>query len=57
MQILNERLFPLEEENGCEESLVLLPIVCMVSLYVAYLIECWHCTTRLVLVSSALTDH
>ena len=52
LQILDEKLFPLNDESACEEGLVFLPIVCMVSLYVGYLIECWHCTTRLVLVST-----
>lgn len=44
-------MFQIEEENACEEGLVLLPLICMVSLYGGYLFECWHCTTRLVLVS------
>ena len=35
----------------CDDGLLFLPLVALVSLYLGYLVECWHSTTRLVLVS------
>lgn len=53
---MDNKLFELssEEENACKDGLVFLPLVCLVSLYLGYLVECWHSTTRLVLVSILL---
>ncbi|KAH9400962.1 hypothetical protein TYRP_002544 [Tyrophagus putrescentiae] len=33
----------------CDDGLLFLPLVALVSLYLGYLVECWHSTTRLVL--------
>ncbi|KAI2806180.1 hypothetical protein BLOT_005191, partial [Blomia tropicalis] len=58
LKILEYRLFAFGDENddACDESLSMLPIICMVMLYIGYLVECWHCTTRLVLVKLPFVD-
>lgn len=38
-------------QGTCDDGLLFLPLVALVSLYLGYLVECWHSTTRLVLVS------
>lgn len=48
--VVNFHSFPITSRrtaSPCEEGYVFIPVAFMAMLYLVYLVECWHCTTRL----------
>ncbi|KAG8179005.1 hypothetical protein JTE90_014008 [Oedothorax gibbosus] len=48
--VVNFQNFPVssrEKTSPCDEGYVYIPVAFMVMLYLVYLVECWHCSTRL----------
>ncbi|XP_015917675.1 transmembrane protein 151B-like [Parasteatoda tepidariorum] len=48
--VVNFHSFPITTRrtaSPCEEGYVFIPVAFMAMLYLVYLVECWHCTTRL----------
>ncbi|KAG8197003.1 hypothetical protein JTE90_013839 [Oedothorax gibbosus] len=47
--VVNFQSFPITTRrtaSPCEEGYVFIPVAFMAMLYLVYLVECWHCTTR-----------
>ncbi|GFQ81781.1 transmembrane protein 151B [Trichonephila clavata] len=48
--VVNFHSFPITTRrtaSPCEEGYVFIPLAFMAMLYLVYLVECWHCTTRM----------
>ncbi|XP_035218578.1 transmembrane protein 151B-like, partial [Stegodyphus dumicola] len=48
--VVNFQSFPITTRrtaSPCEDGYVFIPVAFMAMLYLVYLVECWHCTTRL----------
>ncbi|XP_064489757.1 transmembrane protein 151B-like [Ornithodoros turicata] len=62
--VINYHSIPMRSEtrvSPCDDGYMYVPIALLFMLYLVYLVECWHCSTRLQLVykvdSSAVYDH
>ncbi|XP_067120011.1 transmembrane protein 151B-like [Centruroides vittatus] len=62
--VVNFQSFPITSRrrvSPCDEGYIYIPIAFMVMLYLVYLVECWHCSTRLELTynvdASVVYDH
>ncbi|RWS26499.1 transmembrane protein 151B-like protein, partial [Leptotrombidium deliense] len=62
--VVNFQSFPVTQRrkvSPCDDGYIYIPIVFVIMLYMVYLVECWHCSTRLELVhkmdSNAIYDH